>query len=83
MPWGLMPNGTVMNHSKAGSRAAQYDETPMNAWMVPCEVASKHSNGGMIWPPGKISMRNRPPLISSTTLPSRTAAPWSMSSAGG
>ena len=25
----------------------------MNASMVPFEAASKHSNGGMIWPPGK------------------------------
>ena len=54
----------------------------MNASIVPCEVASKHSNGCMIWPPGKTSIRNRPPLISSTTFASRWAAPWSMSSAG-
>jgi hypothetical protein len=33
----------------------------MNASMVPFEAASKHSNGCMIWPPGKTSMRNRPP----------------------
>src|SRR6266446_2180600 len=38
----------------------------MNASMVPFEVASKQSSGGMIWPPGKTSIRNRPPLISST-----------------
>jgi hypothetical protein len=36
----------------------------------------------MIWPPGKTSIRNRPPLISSTTFASRWAAPSSMSSAG-
>ena len=54
----------------------------MNASMVPCEAASKHSNGGMIWPPGKTSIRNRPPLISSTTFASRWAAPCSMSRAG-
>ena len=45
-------------------------------------MASKHSNGAMIWPPGKTSIRKRPPLISSTTFPSRWAAPWSTSSAG-
>ena len=50
--------------------------------MVPREAASKQSSGGMIWPPGKTSIRNRPPLISSTTFASRWAAPWSMSSAG-
>ncbi len=55
----------------------------MNASMVPFEAASKQSNCGMIWPPGKTSIRNRPPLISSTTFASRWAAPWSMSSAGG
>ena len=53
----------------------------MNASMVPCEAASKHSNGCMIWPPGKTSIRNRPPLVSSTTFASRWAAPWSTSSA--
>ena len=31
----------------------------------------KHSNGCMIWPPGKTSIRNRPPLVSSTTFASR------------
>jgi hypothetical protein len=51
----------------------------MNASTVPFEAASKHSNGGMIWPPGKTCIRNRPPLISSTTLASRRAAPWSTS----
>src|SRR5262249_28374920 len=29
----------------------------MNASMMPLEAASKHSNGGMIWPPGKTSIR--------------------------
>src|SRR6266567_7567574 len=54
----------------------------MNASIVPWEVASKQANGGMIWPPGKTSIRNRPPLVSSTTFASRWAAPWSTSSAG-
>jgi hypothetical protein len=54
----------------------------MNASIVPLEVASKQSNGGMIWPPGKTSIRNRPPLVSPTTFASRWAAPWSTSSAG-
>src|SRR6266700_6623567 len=54
----------------------------MNASIVPWEVASKQVNGGMIWPPGKTSIRNRPPLISSTTFASRWAPPWSTSSAG-
>src|SRR2546427_3704775 len=54
----------------------------MNASTVPFEAASKHSNGGMIWPPGKTSIRNRPPLISSTTVASRWAAPCRMSIAG-
>jgi hypothetical protein len=53
----------------------------MNASILPWEAASKHSNGCMIWPPGKTSIRNRPPLISSTTFASRSAAPWSTSSA--
>src|SRR5438876_10496754 len=35
----------------------------------------------MIWPPGKTSIRNRPPLVSSTTFASRSAAPWTMSDA--
>ena len=47
----------------------------MNASILPCEAASKHSSGCMIWPPGKTSIRNRPPLISSTTLARRWAAP--------
>ena len=54
----------------------------MNAWMVPREAASKQSNGGMIWPPGNTSIRNRPPLISSTTCASLWAAPCRWSSAG-
>src|SRR5499425_610338 len=37
----------------------------------------------MIWPPGKTSTRNRPPLISSTTLASRWAEPCSWSSTEG
>src|SRR5262245_50367156 len=46
----------------------------MNAWMsVPLEAASKHSNGGMIWPPGNTSMWNRPSLISSTIFAIRSA----------
>ena len=51
--------------------------------MVPFEAASKHSNGGMIWPPGKTSIRNRPPLVSSTIVASRRAALACTSSAGG
>jgi hypothetical protein len=54
----------------------------MNASMVPCEAASKQPNCGMIWPPWKTSIRNRPPLISSTTFARRSAAPWRWSSAG-
>src|SRR5262249_6930286 len=33
----------------------------------------------MIWPPGKTSIRNRPPLISSTAFASRSAALWTPS----
>ncbi len=51
----------------------------MKASIVPCEVASKQANGGMIWPPGKTSIRNRPPLISSTSFPTRWAALWTPS----
>jgi len=54
----------------------------MKASILPCEVASKQSNGFMIWPPGKTSTRNRPSLVSSTSFASRCAAPWSTSSAG-
>jgi hypothetical protein len=53
----------------------------MNASMVPFEAASKQPNCGMIWPPGKTSIRNRPPLVSSTTFASRWAAPFKWSSA--
>ena len=38
----------------------------MKASTVPFAAASKQSSGGMIWPPAKTSMRNRPPLVSST-----------------
>jgi len=55
----------------------------MNASILPCEAASKDSKGCMIWPPGKTSIRNRPPLVSSTIFASRSAAPWSWSSTGG
>src|SRR6266853_2808208 len=79
MPWGFMPNGMVPNHSSASSLSVQYCGDPMNASMVPCEAAVKHSNGCRIWPPGKTSIRNRPPLISSTAFASRWAAPRCMS----
>src|SRR5713101_3834700 len=75
MPSGFMPNGMVANHSIAGSLSFQYCGDPMNASIVPLEAASKQSKSPMIWPPGKTSMRNRPPLISSMTFPSRWAAP--------
>src|SRR5512144_579894 len=48
----------------------------MNPSIVPREAASKHSNACMTCPPGKTSIRNRPPVISSTTLANCTAAPW-------
>src|SRR6266567_3389196 len=54
----------------------------MNDSMVPCEAASKQPSAGTIVSPGKTSIRNRPPLISSTTFASRWAPPWSTSSAG-
>src|SRR5215813_8722834 len=82
MPWGFMPNGIAANHSSAGSLSTQYCAVPMNASILPWEAASKHSNGCMIWPPGKTSIRNRPPLISSTIFPSLWAAPCSTSSDG-
>src|SRR5262245_24061642 len=47
---------------------------------VPREAASKHSNAGMISPSAKTSIRNRPPLISSTTFASRWAVPCCRSS---
>src|SRR5262245_13725567 len=80
VPSGFIPNGMVPNHSMAGSRSDQYCGDAMNPSMVPLEVASKHSNAGTIWPAGATSMRKRPPLISSTTLASRSAFPWSWSS---
>ena len=43
--------------------------------MVPFEAALKQSSGGMIWPPGKTSIRKRPALISSTSFASRSAKP--------
>jgi hypothetical protein len=81
MPSGFMPNGTVQNHSIAGSLSFQYCGVPMNASILPCEAASKHSNGGMIWPPGKTSIRKRPPLVSSTIFAKRWATPCRWSSA--
>src|SRR5262245_26833062 len=55
----------------------------MKPSMVPWEVASKHAKSGMICPPAKTSIRNRPPLISSTIAEGRRAAPWRLSSWGG
>src|SRR5438445_7618525 len=82
MPSAFMPNGMVPNHSKAGSLSVQYCGEAMNPSMVPFEAAAKHSNGCMIWPPGKTSILNRPPLVSSTIFANRWAAPWRMSFAG-
>ena len=46
MPSGFMPNGMVANHSIAGSFVGPVvTPSAMNASMVPCEAASKHSNG--------------------------------------
>src|SRR5262245_3355035 len=45
----------------------------MKASMVPFDAASKHSNGCMIWPPAKTSIRKRPPLVSSTIFASCSA----------
>src|SRR5262249_34524373 len=81
MPSGFIPNGMVANHSIAGSLSAQYCGDPINASIVPLEAASKHSNGCIIWPPWRTSIRNRPPLVSSTTFANLWAAPWSRSSA--
>src|SRR5262245_42781314 len=53
----------------------------MKASTLPWDVASKHSNACMICPAGNTSILKRPPLISSTTLASRRAAPWGTSSA--
>ena len=50
--------------------------------MVPWEVASKQPKAGISSPPAKTWILSRPPLISSTILPSRWAAPCSTSSAG-
>ncbi len=83
MPSGFMPNGMVANHSIAGSLSFQYCGEAMNASMVPFEAASKQPKSGMIWPAAKTSIRNRPPLISSTTFARRWATPWGTSSAGG
>src|SRR5215813_8757594 len=82
MPSGFMPNGTVENHGSAASFASQWTVEAMNASMVPFEAASKVSSVGMIWPADETSIWNRPPLVSSTTLASRRAEPWSTSSAG-
>src|SRR5215510_5274000 len=51
--------------------------------MVPWDAASKQAKSGMIWPPGKTSIRNRPPLVSSTILANRSAAPSITSSRRG
>src|SRR5215470_13896640 len=83
MPTGFMPNGTVWNHSIAGSFDAQYDGAPMNASMVPLDVSAKQAKSAMIWPAPKTSIRKRPPLISSTSFASRTAEPCITLSAGG
>src|SRR5687768_1278647 len=82
MPWGFMPNGTVVNHTSAGSFVGQLTVEPMNASTVPWDAASKQPSGAMSWPAGKTSIWNRPALISSTTLASRSAEPCSTSSAG-
>src|SRR5262249_6189185 len=78
-----MPKGMVQNHSIAGSFSRHHCAGPMYASILPWEAASKHSNGCMIWPPGKTSIRNRPALISSTVFASRCAAPCGWSSAAG
>src|SRR5262245_23017958 len=83
MPSGFMPKGTVVNHWNAGSLASQKSDPALNISTLPCAAASKHSNAVMIWPAGNTSIRNRPPLISSTAFASRTAAPNWMSSAAG
>ena len=77
MPSGFIPNGMVQNHSIPGSRSFQYCAVPMYASILPWDAASKHSKGCMICPPGNTSIRNRPPLISSTAFASRWTAPWS------
>src|SRR5215470_9862661 len=55
----------------------------MYASMLPFAAASKHSKGPMIWPPGNTSIRNRPPLTSSTIWASRWAEPCIMSREAG
>ena len=55
----------------------------MKPSIVPFEVASKESKALTIWSPAKTSIWNRPPLICSTTLPSRWAEPCSTLRAGG
>src|SRR5262252_5245468 len=82
MPSGFIPNGMVANHSSPGSLSVQYCGDAMKASILPWDAASKHSNGCMIWPPGKTSIRNRPPLVSSTIFPSLWAAPCSTSRDG-
>ena len=77
-----MPNGMVPNHSSAGSLSFQYCGDAKNASIVPLEAASKQSNGAMISPPARTSIRNRPPLISSTALANPWATIWCMSSDG-
>src|SRR4030095_4908034 len=83
MPSGFMPKGTVVNHWNAGSFASQKIDPALNISTLPCAAASKQSKAGMIWPAGNTSIRNRPPLISSTAVASRRAAPNWMSSALG
>jgi len=70
-----MPNGTVWNHSMAGSFDAQYDGAAMKDSIVPCEAAGKQSKAGMICPSPKVSILNRPPVASSTSFASRCADP--------
>src|SRR5499427_5338571 len=82
MPSGFIPNGMVANHSSPGSLSVQYCGDAMKASILPWEAASKHSNGCMICPPGKTSIRNRPPLVSSTIFPSLWVAPCSTSRDG-
>src|SRR5215471_15712973 len=82
MPSGFIPNGMVANHSSPGSLSVQYCGDAMKASILPWDAASKHLNGCMIWPPGKTSIRNRPPVVSSTIFPSLWAAPCSTSRDG-
>ena len=82
MPSGFMPNGTVENHTSAGSFVGQCTVEAMNASTVPWEVASKTPSGGMIWPADETSILKRPPLISSTSWDSRRAEPCRTSRAG-